>query len=61
MIFTLSPSYISVGEKIGSKYSGGVETTIAQYPSIEAMSRPLNPDIETHFDIVVTPKNSGIF
>ena len=59
--FTLSPSYISVGEKIGSKYSGGVETTIAQYPSIEAMSRPLNPDIETHFDIVVTPKNSGIF
>ena len=28
---------------------------------IEAMSRPLKPDVETHFDIVVTPKNSGIF
>ena len=59
--FTLSPSYISVGEKIGSKYSGGVETTISQYPSIEAMSRPLKSDVETHFDIVVTPKKSGIF
>ena len=59
--FSLSPSYISIGEKIGSKYSGGVETTIAQYPSIEAMSRPLQPNVETHLDIVVTPKKSGIF
>ena len=59
--FSLSPSYISIGEKIGSKYSGGVETTIAQYPSIEAMSRPLKPNIETHFDLVVTPSTSGIF
>ena len=59
--FTLSPSYISVGEEIGSKYSGGVETTISQYPSIEAMSRPLKSDVETHFDIVVTPKKPGIF
>ena len=59
--FTLSPSYISVGEEIGSNYSGGVETTFAQYPSIEAMSRPLQPNVETHLDIVVTPKKSGIF
>jgi len=59
--FSLSPSYISIGEKIGSKYSGGVETTFAQYPSIEAMSRPLKSNIETHFDIVVTPNASGIF
>ena len=59
--FTLSPSYISVDEEIGSKYSGGVETTLAQYPSIEAMSRPLKSDVETYFDVVVTPKKSGIF
>ena len=59
--FTLSPSYISVGEKIGSNYSGGVETTFAEYPSIEAMSRPLKSDVETYFDVVVTPKKSGIF
>ena len=59
--FTLSPSYISVGEEIGSNYSGGVETTFAQSPSIEAMSRPLQPNVETHLDIVVTPKKSGIF
>jgi len=38
-----------------------VDTTFAKYPLIEAMSRPLKPDVETHFDIVVTPKNSGIF
>ena len=59
--FTLSPSYISIGEKIGSNYSGGVETTFAEYPSIEAMSRPLKSNVETYFDIVVTPKKSGIF
>ena len=59
--FTLSPSYISVDEEIGSKYSGGVETTLAQYPSIEAMSRPLKPDVPTHFDLVITPQELGIF
>ncbi len=59
--FSLSPSYISVGDEIGSNYSGGVETTLAQYPSIEAMSRPLKSNIETHFDVVITPKTSGIF
>jgi len=59
--FSLSPSYIHVDEEIGSKYSGGVEKTFAQYPSIEAMSRPLKPDVSIHFDLVVTPKKSGIF
>ena len=59
--FTLSPSYIYVDEEIASKYSGGVETTIAQYPSIEAMSRPLKPDVPTHFDLVVTPQELGLF
>ena len=59
--FTLSPSYIHVGEEIGSNYSGGVETTFSQYPSIEAMSRPLRSDVQTHFDLLITPKESGIF
>jgi len=59
--FSLSPSYIDVDDEIGSSYSGGVDTTLAKYPSIEAMSRPLKPNVETHFDIVVTPKNSGVF
>ena len=57
--FTLSPSYIYVDEEIGSKYSGGVETIRAQYPSIEAMSRPLKPGVPTHFDLVVTPQELG--
>jgi hypothetical protein len=59
--FTLSPSYIYVDEEIGSNYSGGVETTLAQYPSIEAMSRPLKPNVPTHFDLVVTPQELGLF
>ena len=59
--FSLSPSYIPVGEEIGSNYSGGTTTTFAKYPSIEAMSRPLKPNIDTHFDIVVTPEKSGLF
>ena len=59
--FTLSPSYIHVDEEIRSNYSGGVETTFSQYPSIEAMSRPLKPNVQTHFDLLITPKESGIF
>ena len=59
--FTLSPSYIYVDDEIGSKYSGGVETTLAQYPSIEAMSRPLKSNVPTHFDLVVTPQELGLF
>ena len=59
--FTLSPSYIYVDEEIGSNYSGGVETTFAQYPSIEAMSRPLKPDVQTHFDLLITPQELGLF
>jgi len=59
--FTLSPSYIYVDDEIGSKYSGGVETTLAQYPSIEAMSRPLKPDVPTYFDLLITPQELGIF
>ena len=59
--FTLSPSYIYVDDKIGSKYSGGVETTLAQYPSIEAMSRPLKSNVPTHFDLIVTPQELGLF
>ena len=59
--FTLSPSYIYVDDEIGSKYSGGVETTLAQYPSIEAISRPLKPDVPTHFDLLIAPQELGIF
>ncbi|NND87326.1 MAG: hypothetical protein HKM23_08430 [Nitrosopumilus sp.] len=59
--FTQSPDYIVIGEEVGARYSGGVEKTIAQYPSIEAMSRPIHPGSQYFFDIEVTPENSGIF
>ncbi len=59
--FTQSPQYIKIGEEIGAKYSGGVETVFSKYPSIEAMSRPIHPDIKYHFEILVTPEKPGKF
>ena len=59
--FSLSPSYIDVGEEIGSSYSGGVETTLAKYPSIEAMSRPLKPDVAPPFALFLPPPLYGVF
>ena len=59
--FTQSPSYIIPGEEIGAKYSGGLESVIAKYPSIEAMSRPVLPDSTYHMDLVITPTESGVF
>ncbi|MCV0392020.1 MAG: hypothetical protein K5790_01860 [Nitrosopumilus sp.] len=59
--FTQSPNYIVVDEEIGANYSGGLESTTAKYPSIEAMSRPIHPGDLYFIDIEVTPKHSGIF
>lgn len=59
--FTQSPDYILVGDEIGARYNGGVEKTIAKYPSIEAMSRPIHPGDQYLFDIEVTPEKLGMF
>ena len=59
--FTHSPKFIMPGDEIGAKYSGGVTTTRAQYPSIEAMNRPVLSGSEYHMDLVVTPKETGSF
>ena len=59
--FTQSPSYFSIGDEIGSKYSGGLETTLSKYPSIEAMSRPVQTGSEYNFHLVITPDKLGEF
>jgi len=59
--FTQSSVSIAIGDEIGAKYSGGLESTIAQYPSIEAMNRPILPGAKNHLELVITPEKSGIF
>jgi len=59
--FSNSPIYIESGDEIGAKYSGGLETVYAQYPSIEAMSRPIHPGTKYTMDLQITPDELGPF
>jgi hypothetical protein len=59
--FTQSSHYISIGDEIGAKYSGGVESTFSKYSSIEAMTRPAYLGIKNHLGLIITPEKSGIF
>ena len=59
--FTQSPVYISSGDEIVSGYSGGLESTISQYPSIEAMTRPIPAGMKYNFGLLITPEKLGIF
>ena len=59
--FTQSSVDIIPGDEIIAKYSGGLEHAVAQYPSIEAMSRPVHPDSTYHLSQVITPEKPGIF
>ena len=59
--FTQTPTYIVPGDEVGANYSGGVESVLSQYPSIEAMSRPSHPNDLYHLELVVTPETTGKF
>ena len=59
--FTHSPQFIIPGDEIGSKYSGGLESVNAKYPSIEAMSRPIPSGVKYHIDLLITPNEIGPF
>lgn len=59
--FSNSPIYIEPGDEIGAKYSGGLESVIAQYPSIEAMNRPAHLGTKYVMDLEITPEASGPF
>lgn len=59
--FTQSPRYVKTGDKIGYDYSGGIKSVLAQYPSIEAYSRPVNPGTHHSIELRVTPDAVGNF
>ena len=59
--FSQSPHYVNIGDEIGSKYSGGLESTVAKYPSIESMNRPDVSNSEYNLGLKITPDNTGIF
>ena len=59
--FTQSPHYVHIGDEIGAKYSGGKETVLAKYPSIEAYSRPVPSGTVNVISIQVYPQETGIF
>ena len=59
--FTQSSVNIFPGDEIIAKYSGGLEHTIAKYPSIEATSSPIHPGSTYHLSQVITPEKQGVF
>ena len=59
--FTQSPQYILPGDAIGSNYSGGLESVVSEYPSIESMSRPIRSEQTHNIEFVITPQSSGNF
>jgi hypothetical protein len=59
--FTQSPVYLFPGDEVDAKYSGGLQSTPAEYPSIKATSRPIHPNSKYHLDLVITPEKSGTF
>ena len=59
--FTQSSSRVDIGEKIIAEYSGGLDHVFAKYPSIEATSRPVQPNSTYHLEQVITPEKSGKF
>lgn len=59
--FTQSPRYVKTGDEIGYDYSGGTKTVKAQYPSIEAYSRPVGPGAHYSIEVRITPDSVGNF
>jgi hypothetical protein len=59
--FTQSPRYVKTGDEIGSNYSGGTASVKAQYPSIEAYSRPVIPGAHYSMELKITPGAAGNF
>lgn len=59
--FTQSPRYVKTGDDMGYDYSGGTKLIKAQYPSIEAYSRPVNPGVHYSIEMKITPDSAGNF
>lgn len=56
-----SPLMIEIGDELGSNYTGGIETINAEYPSIEAMNRPVVSDSEFNMELLITPDKAEPF
>lgn len=59
--FSQSSVYLLPGDDVSADYSIGVTSTVAQYPSIEAMNRPVFPESQNSLSLSITPQLSGIF
>lgn len=59
--FTQPPRYVETGDKIGYDYSGGTKSVLAQYPSIESYSRPVNAGAHYSIELKITPNVAGNF
>jgi hypothetical protein len=59
--FSQSPLFVASGDIVGSRYSGGSETTAAKYPSVEFFSRPWKGNTGHHARIEVSPASSDKF
>jgi hypothetical protein len=59
--FAQKPILINAGDQVGSDYSGSGRFTSAQYPSVEAFSRPWIRDHEYMIDLQVRPETEGTF
>ena len=59
--FTQSLTYLSSGDMVSTGYSTGVNSTLSQYPSIEAINRPVFSNTQNHLAMSITPESSGPF
>jgi hypothetical protein len=59
--FTQSPVNIMPGEEMIAMYSGGLKHSNSEYPSIEAMSRPILPGSTYSMSQTITPEKVGNF
>jgi hypothetical protein len=58
--FTQTPFLIPVGAEVGSEYTGATPVA-AQYPSVEAFSRPWAGGSTYSIDVQVRPETEGRF
>ena len=59
--FAQTPILISIGDNVGSEYSGTEKTIEAQYASVEAFSRPWPGGNAYSIDLQVRPETEGRF
>ena len=59
--FRQTPLLIKIGEKVGAGYAGTAETVNAQYPMVEAMSRPWVHGNLYSIRLQITPEDRGQF